>query len=118
MARALAWGIFVATSFAASALAQDTGESIFRRGVLSSGAPLSASGVGGMALQGKDAACVNCHRRSGFGAKEGQSVIPPVTARYLFLPRMRNREEADIPFVDSMRWDREPYTEATLARAI
>ena len=110
---------FIAAAvLAASAAAQDPGEAIFRRGVLGSGAELDGSGVGGMRMQGKDAACVNCHRRSGFGAKEGQSVIPPITGRYLFQPRVRSRDEADIPFVESMRWDREPYTDATLARAI
>src|SRR5205085_4341506 len=89
-----------------------------RHGMFSSGTALSATGVGGMALEGKDAACVNCHRRSGFGAKEGQSVIPPITGRYLFLPRVRNREAIDIPFVESMRWDRDPDSETTLVRAI
>jgi hypothetical protein len=103
---------------ASAAAAQHPGEAIFRRGALASGAALESSGVGDTRMQGKDAACINCHRRSGFGAKEGQSVIPPITGRYLFQPRVRSREEADIPFVESMRWDREPYTEATLARAI
>jgi hypothetical protein len=118
---ALGWlraALLAAAGLAASAAAQDPGEAIFRRGLLSSGDELKARGVGDMRIHGKDAACVNCHRRSGFGAKEGQSVIPPITGRYLFQPRVRSREEADIPFVDSMRWDREPYTDATLARAI
>ena len=69
-------------------------------------------------MQGVAAACVNCHRRSGLGSKEGRSSIPPITGRYLFHPRAQNREDLDLPYVETMRGDRDPYTDATLARAI
>jgi len=104
--------------FASGASLADAGEAIYRRGVVGSGGPLEASRGTGTRMQGAAAACVNCHRRSGFGAKEGRSIIPPITGRYLFRPRTKDGGDFDIPFVVGMRGDREPYTEATLARAI
>jgi hypothetical protein len=96
----------------------NSGEAIYRRGVVGSGALLEASRDAGPRMQGAAAACVNCHRRSGFGAKEGRSIIPPITGRYLFRPRAGNSDDVEIPFVGGMRGDRDPYTDATLARAI
>jgi cytochrome c553 len=93
------------------------GEAIYLHGILGSGAPLVASRAGGT-LQGRDAACVNCHRRSGFGSREGLSIIPPIAGRYPYHPRVRTPDEVALPYVEGMRWDREPYTEATLARAV
>jgi cytochrome c553 len=102
------------------------GESIYRRGVLASGAPLEASReAGGLTTRGADAACVNCHQRSGLGATEGRNSfppisIPPIAGRYLFVSHShaRGAEERNLPYVDGMRANREPYTDSTLARAI
>ena len=94
------------------------GETIYRKGVLPSGALLVAEREGGVRLEGATAACVNCHRRSGFGMKEGQRTIPPVAGIYLFHPRATSADELDLPFVEGMRADRDPYTDTTLARAI
>jgi len=96
----------------------DLGEAIYRNGVLASGKPLVGTHRTGVRRQGADAACVNCHRRSGLGAVEGRSAIPPITARYLFRPRAAKLEDLDLPFVEGIRPDRDPYTEATIARAI
>jgi len=99
--------------------AATVGQAIYLRGTLGSGAPLPASRkAGGLITRGADAACVNCHQRSGFGATEGRNRIPPITGRYLFHPRARNMNERDLPYVEGVRANREPYTEATLARAI
>ena len=95
-----------------------SGEAIYRDGVLPSGAPLRAEREGGRAHRGRTAACVNCHRRSGFGMQEGRRTIPPVAGIYLFHPRAGTVDDLDLPFVEGMRADRDPYTEATLARAI
>ena len=110
----------IALSFSAMASAQATaasnvGEDIYRRGQLGAGQPLDATREAGMPVKGPDAACINCHRRSGFGAKEGKTAIPPIAGRYLFQQRADYR---DLPYVETMRADREPYTDATLARAI
>ncbi|MFP3891324.1 MAG: c-type cytochrome [Ralstonia sp.] len=103
---------------AGSAISTDPGEAIFRQGVLPSGAPLEAMRDGGLRMDGAAAACVNCHRRSGLGSKSGLTNIPPITGRYLFHPSAKSAEDLDIPYVETMRSDHEPYTDATLARAI
>ena len=71
-----------------------------------------------MPVEGATAACVNCHRRSGLGMREGRRTIPPVAGIYLFHPRAGTVDDLDLPFVDGMKADRDPYTNATLARAI
>ena len=103
---------------ASGASTASAGDAIYRQGVLGSGEPLVAKREDGMRMQGAEAACVNCHQRSGFGSKEGRIAIPPITGRYLFHPRAPSGEDLDLPFVEGMRSDRDPYTDATLARAI
>lgn len=97
----------------------DVGKAIYRRGILGSGQPLVATRRGGLRLKGTDAACLNCHQRSGLGATEGQLLVPPVTLRYLlFDPEHPTREDLDLPYVEGMRITRPPYTVKTIARAI
>jgi hypothetical protein len=107
-----------ATQVCAAGAAPPAGESIYRRGVLPSGQPLSATRGPDLRMSGRDAACGNCHRRSGLGEIEGRITIPPIAGAYLFHPRATDRDDLDLPFVDGMRPDRDPYTDATLARAI
>jgi hypothetical protein len=107
-----------ATSWAAEPPAT-AGEAIYLNGVLGSGAPLQ--GVrqgGGRGAQGAGAACVNCHQRSGLGSAEGSITIPPITGQYLFHPRGARQAEPILPYVEWMHGNRDPYTDATLARAI
>jgi hypothetical protein len=108
--------MFVAQARADSSA--NEGEAIYQLGMSASGKPLEAIREGGARIAGKDAACVNCHRRSGLGSKEGFISIPPITGRYLFHPRAANAEDDYLPYVESMRADRDPYTDATIARAI
>ena len=103
---------------AAAAAPLDVGRQIYLRGVLGSGQPLEATRESGPRSTGLDAACVNCHQHSGFGSGEVRTQVPPVAGRYLFHPRARSTEQRDLPFVDGMRLDREPYTPKTLAGAI
>ena len=102
----------------ASDTAQDVGRSIYMHGALSTGEPLLADRQDGVHTQGGDAACVNCHQRSGLGTTEGKKSIPPITGRYLFRPRAAQDTDLDLPYVEGIRADRDPYTDATLARAI
>lgn len=98
--------------------AADTGEAIYLHGIGGSGEPIEAAHAGGVRLRGAEAACINCHRRSGLGAREGDNRIPPITGEYLTHARVRDGDEVDLPFVDGMRTERDPYTDTTLARAI
>ena len=62
--------------------ASSPGGSIYREGVLPSGNPIRAKGVNGIDLVGADAACVNCHRRSGQGGGEGRSAVRALPALF------------------------------------
>lgn len=94
------------------------GEAIYVRGVLGSGAPLEAERANAPPLTGSQAACANCHRRSGLGYKEARTTIPPVTAAFLFDTGPNVHADAQHPFVPGARLNRKPYTPETLARAI
>ena len=94
------------------------GETLYRRGLLPSAQPVQATREAGAALRGADAACVNCHRRSGLGSIEGHIAIPPIAGPYLFVPRGERLAELGIPFVDTARINHDPYTDESLARAI
>jgi hypothetical protein len=94
------------------------GQRIYRQGLLPDGQPLPAERDGGMLSAGETVACVNCHRRSGLGMKEGRRTIPPIAGSYLFHARATTADDLDLPFVEGMKADRDPYTDETLARAI
>lgn len=119
----IAVALSVALAFEATAAGEGegdpvAGEAIYRSGVLPSGEPLAGQREGGIRVSGQTAACVNCHRRSGLGMREGRRTIPPVAGSYLFHPRAGTVDNLDLPFVEGMRADRDPYTETTLAQAI
>jgi cytochrome c553 len=81
-------GSFCHAREAGKSASVDIGESIYRRGELASGAPLlGARRAGSPGIVGADAACINCHRRSGLGSREGTLTIPPLTGEYLFRAR-------------------------------
>jgi hypothetical protein len=94
------------------------GESLYRRGLLPSAQPVQAAREAGATLSGADAACANCHRRSGLGSSEGRITIPPVAGPYLFIARGKSLEKQGVPFVDTERVNHDAYTDETLARAI
>jgi cytochrome c553 len=72
--------IIVLAGFApAGATAPGDAERIYRSGILPSGQPLRGVREGGVPIEGRAAACANCHRRSGIGVNEGRITIPPIT---------------------------------------
>jgi hypothetical protein len=60
------------------------GQAIYRQGVLGDGMPLAGRSAAGITRTGHEAACISCHRRSGFGIAEGPLVVRPITAPDLF----------------------------------
>lgn len=95
------------------------GKKIYQEGMLHTGAALAGIRADGLRVEGADAACVNCHQRSGLGSTEGQIVVPPVSGNYLFFnPKKPSQADLELAFVDGMRLARPPYTLKTLARAI
>jgi hypothetical protein len=109
----------LACGLVSGALARETvGESIYSKGMLSPDKPLEGARENGIGVKGAEAACVNCHLRSGLGSKEGELFIPPITGEYLFYDRAHGGKDPVLPYVESMRGNRAPYTPVTVARAI
>jgi hypothetical protein len=106
-----------------SAQAIERGRRIYEAGQLGSGEPLRAQrGEQGMAVNGRAAACVNCHQRSGFGLFEASNLVPPVTGPSLFSNaqprpqtprRAKGMEHQEFSFLT-----RPPYDDLSLARAL
>jgi mono/diheme cytochrome c family protein len=97
----------------------EAGGAIYLRGVLPSGAPLE--GVESrldVQLRAADAACVNCHQRSGLGSRDSGSGIPPITGEDLFRPRVSLAHQPAVLELEGLHGERAPYTNTTLARAI
>jgi hypothetical protein len=93
------------------------GERMYREGLLPGGKPMQATVQGDVPLAGSQAACVSCHRRSGLGAMEGRTVVPPVTGPLLYKPREIRRKELYRARSEGPG-TRPAYTDLTLARAI
>jgi hypothetical protein len=102
----------------AVAAAPAEAERIYREGVLPSGQPLHGVREGGVPIEGRAAACANCHRRSGIGVNEGRITIPPITGKYLLSPGERPRPEAAMQPAATAVGRRERYNDESLARAI
>jgi hypothetical protein len=112
-----AWGI-KATKAKISEPDLAVAEQLYRQGVLPSGQPLRGEREGADPVEGLAAACVNCHRRSGFGTEEGRIVIPPITGKYLFRAGSTETMEMAHPGSEAASHRRSRYTTQSLARAI
>lgn len=68
----------------------ETGRRIYEDGMLPGGEPLLAIRPEGFVMEGRHAACVTCHRRSGMGSVEGSIdstiLVPAVAGTVLFAP--------------------------------
>ena len=72
----------------------------------------------GTTIEGAQAACVNCHRRSGLGGAEGHIIIPPIIAPYLFRPLEVNVRDPTTPHVPGFIPHHGPYTATTFMRVV
>jgi len=103
---------------AGAAAASNRGESIYRQGIMPSGAPLTGERDINTHVTGADAACAKCHRRSGLGSSEGQIIIPPITSQFLYRTRGRASAGPDLRTASGFIPNRKPYDAASLVRAI
>ncbi|MGZ5198624.1 MAG: c-type cytochrome [Telluria sp.] len=93
------------------------GQAIYRQGVLGDGTPLAGRSAAGITRTGREAACISCHRRSGFGIAEGPLVVRPITAPDLFGGGAAPAPNPRIQHQLGQRL-RPVYDSETLARAI
>ncbi len=82
------------------------GKIMYLKGILPSGKNMSATMRGDITITGDQAACVNCHRRSGLGTTEGQTIVMDITSPTLF---------SDIA-LKARRYLRSDSTDASLER--
>lgn len=116
VAAALSWGAFAPADARAEVPAETQtaapGRLLYVEGRREAGGPLAARRAGGVTISGAQAACANCHRRSGLGGSEGRNYIPPVDAASLFAARLPGTGAS------ASGTGRPAYTDAALARAI
>ncbi len=93
------------------------GRRIYREAIDGAGLPIKARGPAGVVLEGSDAACMTCHRRSGYGTSEGKYSVRPITAKALFQEQTLAEHAPRIKAQLGMR-QRPAYTLDLLARAI
>jgi hypothetical protein len=102
----------------------EAGRRIYQEGVLISGQPLRGLRAGGTATEGADAACIQCHRRSGMGVREGRNVAPPITGPNLFgrveraVIGRQARRAPGVAYKDFPFRTRAAYDDASLAQAL
>lgn len=113
---------FISQSTFAEVAKPTAGEMVFQLGKLPSGAPLQGNREAGVLVEGENAACINCHRRSGLGSFAGQIKIPPIIGKYLFRSAGENARDMGAPHVmlgaAIDQPSTESYTDTTVARAI
>lgn len=69
---------------AAQASALEEGMRLYHEGRRATGEHLEAAVRGDISMRGAKLACVQCHRRSGYGSSESSVVIPPIVGTTLF----------------------------------
>ncbi|MEY4753301.1 MAG: hypothetical protein RJA44_976, partial [Pseudomonadota bacterium] len=119
---ALSLSASVATAAELSPAAQ-AGLRIYRDGVLPDGSPLQARRAGVGLLRGTEAACENCHRRSGIGASEGRQFVPPIAGPLLMQAAQPYRPQrpgraAGMPTTALRHQSRSAYDLGSLGRAL
>lgn len=92
------------------------GERLYREGRSARG-PVSATVQHDVRVRSTDMPCVNCHRRSGWGAAEGPLVVPPVVGAVLFAPLTQGAPQMGTPRTTGPG-TRPAYTNAALLRAV
>lgn len=94
------------------------GKAIYREGLLPTGGPLEGRRPSDADVAGRAAACENCHRRSGLGYVEGDILIPPITAKYLYRRGVTNTRDLTMTHLIGVAPRAGAYDDASLARLI
>lgn len=94
------------------------GQKIYEQGILSSGKQLEGTRAGNNKVKGNQAACVLCHRHSGMGSVEGDTLIQPITGNYLFNPDKVQVSNMDPRSGKKFNQTHAAYNEGSLAAAI
>ena len=96
----------------------EVGRRIYEEGLLSNGQPLIGIGANDTPLIGKEAACSNCHRRSGLGGVEGTVFMPPISANFIFNPQVHALAVTDPSQPMGITIKNHTYTDSALVNMI
>ncbi len=113
----LSFNVLAETSSETAALIEQ-GRRIYQEGVIGSGKDLEGIRTGNVKVKGLQAACVNCHRRSGMGSVEGDLLIAPITGDYLFNPDKLQVSTMDPRSGKKFNQTHPAYDDASLATVI
>ncbi len=105
----------------------ELGRRLYEQGIGHDGQPLRTHGE--ITYEAEQAACMRCHRRSGFGGSEGGYYVPPIIAEFVYEPsRLDRNDRFRAAFLESQstrHWvrlrmprSRPAYTVETLAQAL
>lgn len=103
---------------AAAAAGGPDGWSLFVQGARGDGTPLRGRRASGGEVQGLDAACASCHRRSGLGTFEGAVRVPPIAWRLLTRSGQEMVADRSVPHVLGFHPQRPAYTRSSFVRAV
>ena len=106
------------TSSSETAALIEQGRRLYQEGIVGSGKELEGSRAGSIQLKGQQAACVNCHKRSGMGSVEGDTLIQPINGNYLFNPDKVQVANMNPRSGKKFNQTHPAYNEGTLAVAI
>jgi len=106
------------TSSSETAALIEQGRRLYQEGIVGSGKELEGSRAGSIQLKGQQAACVNCHKRSGMGSVEGDTLIQPINGNYLFHPDKVQVANMNPRSGKKFNQTHPAYNEGTLAVAI
>ncbi|MBI5617074.1 MAG: cytochrome c [Gammaproteobacteria bacterium] len=114
-----ALALFFVCGFAAAAPSVlERGRMIYEEGMLPSGQPLHGSRANETPVDGRGAACAQCHRKSGMGSVEGDIIVPPITGKALFNDAERVVATMDPRRGKAFNQAHADYDEETLTAAI
>lgn len=104
-------------AFPSAADELDVGRQIYENGILPNGKLLMGLGAGEQQLVGKEAACANCHKKSGMGGVEGKTLIPPISADFLFKPEKHALAVTDPSYPMGITMSDHSYSDSGLVKA-
>jgi cytochrome c553 len=96
----------------------ELGARLYEHGVRVNGAPLLARRESGGQVEGGEAACTGCHRRSGLGTFEGAVRVPPLAWRLLVKSSEAIAADRSVPHVLGYHPQRPAYSLTSFARAV
>lgn len=107
----------------------ELGRRLYETGIDRKGNPITGIDHNDISYEGEQAACLRCHRRSGFGGSEGGYYVPPIPKDFLYESSRSDRNDrfraAFLEAQSVQHWvrvrmprARPAYTDETLAAAI